>query len=91
MGPLLNCAVIAKDIPLRLTMGQMSNPKEALRKIYEDFSLHEMREVLWESFSQSFTNEEEHPYYSRRDLLYYYELIVQVLEAGSLLFDEPKC
>ena len=90
MGPVLNCAVIAKNTPLRLSSDQMSNPREVLRRIYEDFSLNEMREILWETFSQSFTADEDGPHYSRRDMLYYYEMFVQFLEAGSLVFGKSQ-
>ncbi|HEV2482984.1 MAG TPA: hypothetical protein VGS79_25140 [Puia sp.] len=91
MEQTLNCEVVAKNIPLRLTTNQMKDPKEALRNLYEESSLNEMREVLWDVFRRTFTaNDEDFFSFPRRDMLYYYEQFVQILEAGSLLFGEWK-
>jgi hypothetical protein len=91
MAPVLNSAVIAKNIPLRLSVGQMNDPRETLRRLYEEFSLNEMREVLWDVFGRTLIADDEALRdFSRADLLYYYERFVQILEAGSLVFGERQ-
>src|SRR5579862_3953738 len=76
-------AVVNENKPLRLTTDQMIAPDKALSELYPQFTLHDMREVLWEVFSRSLVvNDNELGVYSRPDLLRYHALFVQVIEAG---------
>ena len=85
-----NSSVVAEYIPLNLSPEQMEDPKEALRSFFTTWSLDEMRNVLWDVFSRSLTvDDDEMGPFSRKALLFYYEEIVQVLEAACLLHRVP--
>ena len=80
--PLLS-AVVNENNPLKLTTDQLIGPDKALAQLYPQFTLHNMREVLWEVFSRSIVvKDEELGSYSRPDLLHYHDLFVQVIELG---------
>jgi hypothetical protein len=55
----LNSAVIAENTPLRLSTEQMANPEGTLRSLYKDFTLHDMREILWDVFSRSLAADDD--------------------------------
>jgi len=85
----LNSAVIAENTPLRLSTEQIANPEGTLRSLYKDFTLHDMREILWDVFSRSLAADDgELGLYPRYEMLFCYEEIIQVLEAGSLIYGE---
>jgi len=74
-------AVVNENKPLRLTTDQMIAPDRALSELYPQFTLHDMREVLWEVFSRSLVvKDNELGSYSRPDLLRYHSFCVQVIE-----------
>ena len=80
--PLLS-AVVNENKPLKLTTDQLIGPDKALADLYPQFTLHDMREVLWEVFSRSLlVKDSELGNYSRSDLLRYHNLFVQVNELG---------
>ena len=84
-------AVVNENKPLRLTTDQMIAPDKALSELYPQFTLHDMREVLWEVFSRSLViNDNELGAYSRPDLLRYHALFVQVIETGLFVANEYK-
>jgi hypothetical protein len=86
----LNSDIIAENIPLRLTVEQMQEPAETLRGLFINFTLNKMREVLWDVFSERVAvNDDELGSYSRYDLLHYYEQMVLVLEAASMIYRIP--
>ena len=88
--PVLNCEVVAENTPLRLSLEQMENPGETLRSLYSNFTLNDMREVLWDVFSERLAaKDDELGFYTRSDLLYYYEQMVHVLEAASMIYRIP--
>jgi hypothetical protein len=91
MQPILNSAVVAENTPLRLKTTEMTHPEMTLRNLYLDFHLNDMREVLWDVFSRSLiAKDEDLGHFSREDMLFYYEEMVKVLEAGSLLFGDYR-
>jgi hypothetical protein len=70
-------AVVNENNPLRLTTDQLIGPDKALAELYPQFTLHDMREVLWEVFSRSLVvKEDELGSYSRPDLLRYHGFFV---------------
>ncbi|TDX02180.1 hypothetical protein [Dinghuibacter silviterrae] len=82
MSTLLS-AVVNENNPLRLTTDQLISRDKALADLYSQFTLHNMREVLWEVFSRSIVvKDDELGSYSRPELLRYYDLFVQVIELG---------
>ena len=82
MATLLS-AVVNENNQLRLTTDQLIGPDNALADLYPQFSLHDMREVLWEVFSRSLiVKDDDLGSYSRPDLLRYHALFVQVIELG---------
>jgi hypothetical protein len=88
--PLLNSDLIAENIPLRLTQEQMQNPGEALKSLYTNFTLNNMREVLWDAFAYRMTAPDPQlGFFTRDDMLYYYENMIRVLEAASLIYRKP--
>jgi hypothetical protein len=85
------CAIGAEISPLRLTTDQIINPEKALTELYPQFTLHNMREMLWEVFSRSLVvNDNELGAFSRVDLLRYYTFVVQIVEAGLLVANSYK-
>jgi hypothetical protein len=84
--PTLFSAVVAENTPLRLTTDQVTDPPQALSDLHAQFTLHNMREILWEVFSRSLlVTDNELGVFSRSDLLRYYGFLVQIVEASSLV------
>jgi hypothetical protein len=82
---------IAENCPLRLTGDQIINPEKALTELYPHFTLHNIREMLWEVFSRGLiVNDNELGAFSRADLLRCYTVVVQIVEAGHLVANDYK-
>ena len=82
MATLLS-AVVNENKPLKLTTDQLIGPDKALAELYPQFTLHGMREILWEVFSRSLVvKDDELGSYSRPDLLRHHDLFVRVIELG---------
>lgn len=85
-----NSSVIAEYAPLRLTVQQIESPVETLHSLFTNWTLDDMREALWDVFARSLTvKDDDLGYFSREELLYYYEEVVRVLEAACLLYRVP--
>jgi hypothetical protein len=86
----LNSSVIAENLPLRLSLEQMADPGETLRSLFTNWTLDEMREALWDIFSRSLAaKDEDLGPFSASEILFYYEEIIQVLEAACLIYRVP--
>jgi len=88
--PLLS-AIVNENKPLRLTTDQLIGPAKALAELYPQFTLHDMREVLWEVFSRSLVvKDEELGGYSRSELLRCHALCAQIIELGFFVANDYK-
>ena len=83
----LNSTHLAENIPLRLTGEEIQNPQEILYGFFTSVDLDSAREVLWDVFSRTLTSSDEDlGYFPRKEILFYYEVIVRLIEASCLLY-----
>lgn len=80
--------VIAENRPLRINTDQVISPEQSIYKLFDKASLNGMREVLWDVFSQRIVvTDDELGAYSRKELLRYHSVIVQMLEVSRIIAD----
>jgi hypothetical protein len=82
-----NRAIIAQDVPLRLTGEEMKYPAKVVAGFFETFDLEDCREILWRAFSSTLCLDDETlgSDVTRIELLSYYEEMERLVEAVFLL------
>jgi hypothetical protein len=73
--------------PIRLTREQFENPTEVLSDFFDDYSLQDLRDTLWQVVKVCLTTD-DHPFhepFGRDALLALYESLETALEASYVL------
>jgi hypothetical protein len=82
-----NRAIIALNVPLRLTPEEMKQPSMVVASFFAALDLDTCREILWRVFSSALCLDDETfgTDITRFELLAYYEEMERMIEAAFLL------
>ena len=86
-----NRAIIAGNVPLRLTAEQMENPMAVLSNFFGAIDLEEARDIMWFFFSIVICmDDEDIDEYDRRAIRLYYEEIELLIEASYEIYKKAQ-
>jgi uncharacterized protein len=78
--------------PIRLTQDETQSPEQIFHNFYGAYHLHELREKLWQLVETGLTS--DNPYFEepgqRDHLMWFYNQLEQLLEAGFLISKSSK-
>jgi hypothetical protein len=82
MSHFLNHSLIF-DLPVRLTQAEMNNPYKFVKEYFDDYSLSEVRNTLWQMVEVCLTTDNANfqDGEARADLINAYEVTEKLLEA----------